>query len=208
MSLTFQALKKITVAIILISGIVVIITIFWRQEIKYAIPTAIPHDYISVLPGQTINLPEPLEQGAAYFIHFYNPDCPCSRFNSKHIQSLINDHSDSIKFVIVIPDAAALMRAKSELGNDLVFVEDVGHDIAKACGVYSTPQAVIVASDGKLFYRGNYNRARYCTTRASNFAEFSLIAFINNQPPQLFGLEATQSYGCALDAAQTEFEFF
>lgn len=206
--LSSQVFKKLLVATIIICGTVAIVTIFWKQEIKYVLPTAIPNDYVPVLPGQTIQLPESLQQGTAYFLHFYNPECPCSRFNAKHIQSLINDYSDSIKFVIIIPEGAALARAKSALGNDLVFVEDVDDGIAKACGVYSTPQAAILSGDGKLFYRGNYNRARYCTARASNFAECSLIAFINNQPPQLFGLEATQSYGCPLGAAQSEPEFF
>ena len=35
--------------------------------------------------------------------------------------------------------------------------------LAKACGVYSTPQAVLIDNNQNLYYRGNYNRSRYCT---------------------------------------------
>jgi hypothetical protein len=77
-------------------------------------------------------------------------------------------------------------------------VTDAHQKIAEACGVYSTPQAVIIDRDNKLFYRGNYNASRYCTSKATNFAELSLIALLNKRPAPVFSIAATQAYGCEL----------
>lgn len=208
MSPSSESYRKVFAVLILVIGVTAIVFIFWKQEMKYALPAKVPDQYLPVLPGQKVDLPSSLRQGSAYFFHFYNPDCPCSRFNAQHIQSLIRNYGDSIRFTIVIPDASALDLAKEELGADLNFISDTDHTIAKACGVYSTPQAAIIDREGKLFYRGNYNRARYCTTRASNFAELSLIALINKQPAQVFGLAATQAYGCELHDPESDIELF
>ena len=108
---------------------------------------------------------------------------------------------------IVVPNQQALTKAQREFGQQN-FVVDENNAIAQACGVYSTPQAAIVDYDAKLFYRGNYNRSRYCTARATNFAELSLLALLNNQPSPSFGLLATQSYGCELDDSDNTFELF
>ena len=36
------------------------------------------------------------------FIHFFNPDCPCSRFNVPHVSGLIRKYGDKIDFKIVV----------------------------------------------------------------------------------------------------------
>lgn len=182
-----------------------VVIIFWKQELKYSLPTPVPHSYQAVALGEPVTLPALLQKNQAYFIHFYSAECPCSRFNARHIQSLIRSYHDSIAFVIVVASPQDKTRAHELFGDDLEVLVDTAEDIAKACGVYATPQAAIIDKNQKLFYRGNYNRSRYCTTRASNFAELSLVALLNDQPPPLFGILATQSYGCELSP---EVEFF
>ncbi|HEY3406004.1 MAG TPA: redoxin domain-containing protein [Ohtaekwangia sp.] len=186
-----------------------VLIIFWKQELKYSLPTPVPYNYQSVAIGEKITLPASLQKDQAYFIHFYSAECPCSRFNARHIQSLIRSYQDSIAFIIVVRTSQDKTKALKLFGSDLQVLIDNHEDIAKACGVYSTPQAAIIDKNGNLFYRGNYNRSRYCTTRASNFAELSLVALLNDQPLPTFGILATQSYGCELSPAETaELEFF
>ena len=182
-----------------------IFTVFWKQELKYQLPTPVPGDYHAIDVGEPVSLPAVLSKDKAYFLHFYNPDCPCSRFNTRHLKSLIGTYHDSIAIVIVVPADTDIKKAQREFGNELPILVDDQKAIAKSCGVYSTPQAAIVDKNQNLFYRGNYNRSRYCTARASNFAELSLIALINHHPPPAFGLAATQSYGCELNTAEIEF---
>jgi len=174
--------------------------LFWKQELQYQLPTPRPIGYQPVATGTSLQL-DGLNRhfsDGALFIHFYNPDCPCSRFNASHIKKLVRLYSDSVKVIVVVPNEGALAQARKIWGSDLVYIDDSDGEIAHRTGVYSTPQAVIVDSNGNLFYRGNYNRARYCTAKATNFAELALLALLNNQPPPLFAEEATVAYGCSL----------
>ena len=180
--------------------------IFWKQELRYQLPTPVPTNYNSIALGQAIALPDDFKKGTAYFVHFYNPDCPCSRFNSRHVKSLIRAHEDSIQMVIVVPDEQSFSKARNEF-EDIPIVIDYQESIVQATGVYSTPQAVIVDQHHRLYYRGNYNKSRYCTAKATNFAELALVALLNQQPSPQFGLIATQSYGCEW-GKESEIELF
>lgn len=178
--------------------------LFWNQQFRYNLPTPVPASYKPVEVGSHVNLPSVLSQDRAYFFHFYNPDCACSRFNVKHLRELITAYSDSVAIVVVVPTTEARVLARREFGDDVMLIEDDG-SFAAGVGVYSTPQAAIIDKQQRLFYRGNYNLSKYCTQRATNFAELSLIAMLNNNPPPVYGAASTQSYGCALpdpDAAE------
>jgi Domain of unknown function (DUF6436) len=171
--------------------------VFWQQELKYQLPTPVPAQYSEVAVGSSIDR-SLLPAGSAFFLHFYNPDCPCSRFNARHVKSLIRQFGDSVSMYIVVPNQQDLIKAQQEFDGQN-FLVDEANAIAKTCGIYATPQAAIIDHAGKLFYRGNYNRTRYCTAKASNFAELSLVALLNKQPSPIFGLLATQAYGCQWD---------
>ena len=70
--------------------------------------------------------------------------------------------------------------------------------IAAACGVYSTPQAVLLDTDHKLYYRGNYNKSRYCTDKKSNYAQMAIDSLLMKQHNPIFSQTALKSYGCSL----------
>ncbi len=181
--------------------------VFWQQELKYQLPTPVPAQYAAVPAGAPVNRTL-LPRGSAYFLHFYNPDCPCSRFNARHIHSLIRQFSDSVSMYIVVASQVDVSKAQREFGAEKILV-DSDNAIARMCGVYSTPQAAIIDHNGNLYYRGNYNRSRYCTAKASNFAELSLVALLNRQPSPAFGLMATQAYGCEWsDPDKNDIELF
>lgn len=194
-----MVLNRVVVVVVLIFSGIGIGLIFWKQELKYQLPTPVPVDYQPVKIGEKISPLSVLQPGESYFLHFYNPDCPCSRFNARHLKSLVRSYSDSVHIKIILASSKHLEKAKSDLGDELEFIVDSDNSIAKSCGVYATPQAAIIDREGKLYYRGNYNASRYCTARATNFAELSLIALLNDQPSPSFGLFATQSYGCEWD---------
>lgn len=188
-----------------------IAAIFWEQEYQYSLPTPVPANYKAVPVGQMVSVREfsNLPHGPL-FLHFYNPDCPCSRFNARHLKSLIRQYRDSVQLFIVVPTRDAKRKAVSEFGDEQQYLVDDELKIANAYGVYATPQAVLVDREGKLFYRGNYNKSRYCTTKASNYAELALVALLNNQNPPVFDFFATEAYGCSLteDERTTQLNFF
>src|SRR5882762_8640971 len=94
--------KPVTIAwlILLLAGI---IGLFWHNEWKYSLPTPVPTGYRNVPPGTKVGL-QALQTGAIkkpVFLHFFNPDCPCSRFNMPHFRELVKKYGDRVTFVAV-----------------------------------------------------------------------------------------------------------
>ena len=177
--------------------------IFWQQELQYVLPTPIPANYSPITTSQQVILPSSFSVGQAHYFHFFNPDCPCSRFNLKHFRSLTNQFSGRVIIYAVIPAYADLKQAREMIDDKrVVILQDSEDRLANACGVYSTPQAVVLDASHKLFYRGNYNKTRYCTLKDSNYAEMALTALVNGEKPPVFNILATQSYGCELPSEQ------
>src|SRR6267154_628255 len=92
------------VVILCLTGIFSCIALlFWYKEWVYNLPTPVPENYSSVRNGQYIDLAGKLhpQKNKPVFLHFFNPDCPCSRFNITHFKSLVNQYDELIDFAIV-----------------------------------------------------------------------------------------------------------
>ena len=193
---------RAAISIVLLGGVLGLIgCIFWKQQAVYLLPTPKPHDYQEIALGTkpalvwdhtTIgNSKRPT------FLHFYNPDCPCSRFNLTQFKDMVRSYQDSVDFYVILQPSD---RRNEEVRHrfEVPVIRDEDGKIADAYGVYATPQALILDQDGKIYYRGNYNKARYCTSRDTRFAELALQAIVNDQilPPMVKA--ASISYGCAL----------
>lgn len=182
--------------------------IFWYQEIQYLLPTPRPENYKAVLTNEVIQLDTAVispKQTKPKLFHFFSPDCPCSRFNLKHFLSLKRKYNDEIEFYAVVADDRKVLPAKKMLDDDIAVLVDKEEKLAKACGVYSTPQAAILQSDNKLFFRGNYNRARYCVDKNSNYVQMALDSLIAKKNTPHFSELATESYGCVLSKPEVSF---
>ena len=133
-------------------------------------------------------------------LHFFNPDCPCSRFNVEHISALEQRFGREVLFVAVLAegDPAAMRRAYRALPLTLPSYVDADHTLADALGVYSTPQAAVLDGTGRLFYQGNYNVTRYCRDRRTEFARLALESVLAGGPPPLVSTAANTAYGCPL----------
>lgn len=159
-----------------------------------------PAHYVAVLPGRRV---VPAPAGTApkpVLLHFFNPDCPCSRFNLKHVKRLAKSYENAVSFLAVVPGhfGARTEQIRREYDLSMPVVAYGRKRLARACGVYATPQAALVDADGKLYYRGNYNKSRYCTTPYSNFAQMALDSLLAGTPSPTFGEIATTAYGCEL----------
>jgi hypothetical protein len=86
---------------------------------------------------------------------------------------------------------------REELGVDIPVWRERG--VAEACGVYSTPQAVVINTDLTLYYRGNYNKSRYCTDKRSNYAEMAITSILSKSDIPDFGPMALKAYGCTIE---------
>ncbi|MDO1450365.1 redoxin domain-containing protein [Rhodocytophaga aerolata] len=199
--------KIFLVSFLLVLSFGGLLAIFWYQESQYLLPTPVPNDYHAVNTGQAvelISLPGMIP-GKPILLHFFNPDCPCSRFNMEHVRRLISQYQDQLQVYAVIhtedediTTAASSFQDHYDLPVPVIVDRD--HTLANACGVYSTPQAALIDTKGKLYYRGNYNRSRYCTAANSNFAQMAIDSLLARKPSPVFMELATRSYGCELPA--------
>jgi hypothetical protein len=174
--------------------------LFWYNEWQYKLPTPVPENYVAVNKGERIILP----QGVAargnkpLFLHFFNPNCPCSRFNFKHFRSLVKNYGAQVDFAIVVMSSDEYTAPGIQQKYDIDIPVYFDSTIAAACGVYSTPQAVIIENNSSLFYRGNYNTSRYCADKKTEFARIALDALLENKSTITFDQLALTAYGCRL----------
>src|SRR6185312_10027962 len=177
--------------------------IFWYTDWRYSLPTPVPARYRPVSNGSFVDLAGklPVAANKPVFLHFFNPDCPCSRFNLPHFRELVKKYGDHVTFVavpmIMLGHEYTDEDIRKKLDVDIPVLREPG--FADAVGVYSTPQAVVINTNKDLYYRGNYNKSRYCTDKRSNYAEQAIASLLNDSPTPDFGPLALRAYGCTIE---------
>ncbi|HMH23062.1 MAG TPA: thioredoxin fold domain-containing protein [Puia sp.] len=193
-------MKKKIVIVWLVLLFAAVSALFWRNEWVYSLPTPVPAGYKPVNPGQMIDLGARLNTGnqKPLFLHFFNPDCPCSRFNIAHFKTLVTQYGKDANFMIVVmsKESYTVKDIQEKFETKVPVLFDTA--IAVSCGVYSTPQAVIIDASHKLFYRGNYNRSRYCSDKKSEYARMALDSLLHQHADIVFDRYALKAYGCQL----------
>jgi hypothetical protein len=176
----------------------------WWQDWRYTLPTPRPSGLVQAVPGTPISLAHvspdvPRAGGRPVLLHFFNPRCPCSRFNLDHVRGLQQRWANKVEFIAVVQGCKPrdARRALARAGLDMPAIADPDGRIAERCGVYSSPQAVLLDPEGRLYFRGNYNTSRYCTTEATEFARLALDSLAAGAPPPRFAA-AGIAYGCEL----------
>ena len=192
--------KSIAVAVLL-TTLTCIACLFWYNEWRYSLPTPMPVNYHAVQTGSYIDISAKFaaKKDDPVFLHFFNPDCPCSRFNIPHFNQLAATYGNRISFAVVVMTkdktyTASYLRKKFALTVPVLFDTTLARD----CGVYSTPQAVLLTAAQILYYRGNYNRSRYCTDSKSNFAQIAIDSLLAHRQEPAFDNYALTAYGCSL----------
>ncbi|CAG5068125.1 hypothetical protein DYBT9623_00854 [Dyadobacter sp. CECT 9623] len=173
--------------------------LFWYNDWVYQLPTPVPRNYVSVATGTRINLGQDINVSEKpVLLHFYNPECPCSRFNKSHFQSLVRSYGDKVQFtVVVLSDKKySVEQIQDKIGLDIPVSFD--QSLATRCGVYSTPQAALIDQEQQLYYRGNYNASRYCTDEKTAYAKIALDGLLKSESLPTLGTQALTSYGCSM----------
>ncbi|GAB2838326.1 thioredoxin domain-containing protein [Ferruginibacter profundus] len=194
-------LKKVIAITVLLTTFSCIGFLFWYSEWRYALPTPVPAAYHAVAVGEHIDISAKFafKKNQPVFLHFFNPDCPCSRFNVPHFKELAGTYGKQISFAVVVmmkdnEYSEAAIRKKFGITVPVLF----DTSIARECGVYSTPQAVLLTADQSLYYRGNYNKSRYCADKKTNYAQSAIEALLSNRQQPVFNAYALTAYGCSL----------
>jgi hypothetical protein len=193
-------MKKLMVIVWLLLLLSAVGALFWYNELQYQLPTPIPDGYVAVKQGRLINLNGALktDHTKPLFLHFFNPDCPCSRFNIKQFKALVNEYGHNLNFVVVVMSTKTFTVQEIQDKFDLKIPVIFDKGIAVACGVYSTPQVALLDNQNRLYYRGNYNRSRYCTDEKTSYAKTAIKGLLNDHANLVFSQLALRSYGCRL----------
>jgi hypothetical protein len=182
---------------------------FWYQDLRYSLPTPAPADLAQPPLGEQLTLAPPLatlldrgDSTEPCLVHFFNPSCPCSRFNIDHVRHLVARFGEQVRIVAVLEgdDAEASLAAFTKLDVGIAAVPDVDGKIAASLGVFATPQAVVLDRDGRLIFRGNYNASRYCVNRETEFARLAIECCLAGEPTPDWPATATVAQGCELPA--------
>jgi hypothetical protein len=199
--------KRIAFACFSIAAFAVIGWIFWQQELKYAIPTPRPALFKDVSLGTTIDIDLPgviAKKGTV--LHFFNPECPCSRFDMSHFESMAKRYAGEIAFAVILQaeDEDAVQEFQDKYSLNIPVILDKQGEISDRCGIYSTPQAVMLDENNTLYFKGNYNKSRFCTRKETSYAEIALDSLILGKPlPVFVQNELTLPYGCTLPSDET-----
>ena len=188
---------------LLLSGV---ITLFWYYEWMYQLPTAVPEGYQFVRTQEVLDIPAVSDKIAdkPVLLHFFNPDCPCSRFNIPHFRSLLKRYKGQVDFIVVMMSDKAYTERdiRNRIGEEITVVMD--QNIARFCGVYSTPQAVILDKESRINYRGNYNKNRYCSNTKTEYARIALDSLLTEKARPVFGPMALKAYGCQITVCKSK----
>lgn len=109
-------------------------------------------------------------------VHFWDPDCPCSRFNEVHVKKIISDYAEkNVKFTIVVGGSNEAERKQRQILAQNVFnhiaVKEIRSDWPMHKGPPSSPAVGVVNSDGELVYFGPYSLGARCAPDKGQFVE-------------------------------------
>ncbi len=182
--------------------------VLWWQDWRYSLPTPRPEGLVQVAAGSRIQVASldamlPAPNGRPVLLTFLNPNCPCSRFNLDHVRALQQEWEGRVDFAAVVegPARSRAARELARLGLQMDAIPDPDGRIAAAYGVYSSPQAVVLDAQRRLYFRGNFNASRYCTVAATEYARLALDSLSMGQPtPRFPGTDI--AYGCELPSRE------
>lgn len=193
-------MKKWIAGVWLLVLMTIIASFFWFNQLVYSLPTPIPDKYVAVEVGRKVNIKPKLTfpNDKPVFLHFFNPDCPCSRFNIPQFEKLIKNYSGKVNFAVVLMSDKPFTEKdiQERFGLKIPVIKD--DSLAISCGVYSTPQAVILLKSNTLYYRGNYNKSRYCTDEKTSYAKQALDEALMGSKTIHVDPLALIAYGCKL----------
>ena len=172
---------------------------FWYWDWRYARPAPVPAGWTPgpdrFAPGWDADLPG-RDPGLPAVVHIMGDGCPCSRFASEEARELTHVGGAQHFAVFTGVESGDTPTIGGFLGESISGAK--ADRLARELGVYAAPQAVIVAADGHIVYRGNYNRSRYCRDPESAFARRALEALVAGRPVPEFPPEAATPFGCPL----------
>lgn len=115
-------------------------------------------------------------KAAISVIHFWDPGCPCSRFNEVHVKNIISTYAaKNVQFTIVVKGSTAEVRNERMRLAQQVFqgfaVKEIRDDWPLQNGPPSSPAVAVINRQGQLVYFGPYSLGARCAPDKGQFVE-------------------------------------
>jgi hypothetical protein len=182
--------------------------VFWKQDARYGLPTPRPSGTPAPPLGSAIAWPEPvarhLSADRPALLHFFNPDCPCSRFNLDHVRGLWSRFGSDLDVVLVVQSERSDLQGYRISGLPVPLILDTDGSLADLAGVYSTPVAVVLDANHTVVYVGNYTAARYCTDPNAEPARIAIERLLGVASDAAAPAVAPIPFGCPLPSDSAE----
>ncbi len=132
------------------------VCLFWQEEYKFYSST---HKNSQKRAGSHVDLGLQVLNHRPSFLHFYDNSCKFSRTNLAHLGLFIGSDTTLLDYYVVCKARTdtAMLRAKYAVPRHMKFLYDSTGQIARKCGVGSTPQAAIIDADQSLYFVGDYS---------------------------------------------------
>lgn len=188
---------------------------FWFYEFRFLMPIAPPADAatgpaigepapdlkLRTIDGASLDLRAPGTR--AVYLHFWNPDCPCSRFNEAKVRRLSAEYlPKGVRFVVLVeaPQGAkerAMSQAVRSLGLPMLWDDE--RQVAKAMGLFTSPAGCLIDEQGILQFRDTYASTAYCSSESSDSLEEALELMVAGK---VIPHRPKPAYGCVLPKAK------
>lgn len=141
-------------------------TVFFESgELGHRLEKLVANDHVSNEKKEAISV-----------IHFWNPDCPCNRFNEVHVKKIITDYAEkNVNFTIVVSGSSEKERNQRQALAEKIFnhsaVKEIRSDWPMHKGPPSSPAVAVLNRRGELVYFGPYSLGARCAPDKGKFVE-------------------------------------
>jgi hypothetical protein len=106
---------------------------------------------------------QPVTKPKATVLHYYNPDCPCTRYNTWHVKDLIKEFTkQGVRFEIRVPHESQVKDAELMFNRPAKVAEKGSVPIA-------SPSALVLDAKMNPQYIGPYSPAATCNLSKDDF---------------------------------------
>lgn len=130
--------------------------IIWKENLQHYIPQTQERE----IKNNLLELPFIASDSSVKYLHFFDEACLNSRINIEHIQRVSHDYQTKANFFLI--NASQLsdfeLKKKYNIPGYFKIVNDLGGEIARFCGIKTTPYALVTSPGVGSFY-GNYNNS-------------------------------------------------
>lgn len=118
----------------------------------------------SIFTQETVSAKkQPVTDPKATVLHYYNPDCPCTRYNTWHVKDLIKEFTkQGVRFEIRVPDESLIKEAELMFNRPAKVAEAGATPIA-------SPSSLVLDANMNPQYIGPYSPAATCNLSKDDF---------------------------------------